>query len=306
MELDKLSALIESVKTGSINKASEKLGYTQSGLVYVINTVEKELGAKIIRRDHGGVALTNVGKAIFPTMEALVKSGNALQNHIDYLRNSTRQTIRVGIYSSLTLEWFPQIIRVYRTHHPNAAFDIRTGVMNLNRLLSESQIDIFIGESFLMPDAVWNPLGEDQMYAAIHRELPLANAPSITLEMLQDYLVIMPTLLSKNVVACALRRKNIHYPRQINLTTEDGSVTLKMVSQNTGVSFVSSLYSAECPPNVVLRPFSPPIIRKIGYAVRKDFPLSPAVSEFLHFLQCLYPESAQQSPLLQGLPGNQE
>ena len=56
MDSKKLEILMTAVNLGSFSKASEMVGYTQSGLTHLINGLEREIGMTLIRRDHSGIA----------------------------------------------------------------------------------------------------------------------------------------------------------------------------------------------------------------------------------------------------------
>ena len=58
MDTKKVDALIETVRTGSINKAALELGYTQSGLTYLLNSLEGELGVIAGQEEHVESALS--------------------------------------------------------------------------------------------------------------------------------------------------------------------------------------------------------------------------------------------------------
>ena len=55
MDSKKLEILMTAVNLGSFSKASEMVGYTQSGLTHLINRLEREIGMTLIRRDHSGI-----------------------------------------------------------------------------------------------------------------------------------------------------------------------------------------------------------------------------------------------------------
>ena len=44
MDTVKLAALLTAAELGSISKAAEALGYTQSGVTHIINSLEEEAG----------------------------------------------------------------------------------------------------------------------------------------------------------------------------------------------------------------------------------------------------------------------
>ena len=61
MESKKLEALLMAVDLGSFTKAAEVLGYTQSGLTHMMNSLEKEVGFTLLERGRSGVRLTAAG-----------------------------------------------------------------------------------------------------------------------------------------------------------------------------------------------------------------------------------------------------
>ena len=55
MESKKLEALLMAVDLGSFTKAAEVLGYTQSGLTHMMNSLENEIGLRLLDRSYSGV-----------------------------------------------------------------------------------------------------------------------------------------------------------------------------------------------------------------------------------------------------------
>ena len=58
MDEKKLHSFLTIIKKGSINKAAEELGYTQSALSQMVQSMEQELDGKLVVRTPGGVTLT--------------------------------------------------------------------------------------------------------------------------------------------------------------------------------------------------------------------------------------------------------
>ena len=108
------------------------------------------------------------------------------------------------------------------------------------------------------------------MWVAAYTGLPIARKDMVTLEMLSEYPVIFPNINQKNVVSRRLEELGISYRNQTDIYTEDGSITLSMVQQSKGVSFVTRMYEPECPKNVRLIPLDPPIVREIGVVLNRN------------------------------------
>mgnify|MGYP000190533840 CR=1 FL=1 len=59
------------VDLGSFSKASEVVGYTQSGLTHLVNSLEREIGFPLIVRSHNGISLTEQGRDLMPDIRSV-------------------------------------------------------------------------------------------------------------------------------------------------------------------------------------------------------------------------------------------
>lgn len=59
---------LEAIDVGSFSGAAEKLGYTPSGVVHMMNSLEKEFGFPLFQRSNKGVTLTPDGERIVPVL----------------------------------------------------------------------------------------------------------------------------------------------------------------------------------------------------------------------------------------------
>lgn len=284
METKKLSAFIETIEIGSINKAAESIGYTQSGLSYMLNKLEDELGVKLLKRSHAGIMLTPEGEELFPVIREITEKEKEMEQKLERIKRRECEVIRIGTYSGLMISWLPAIINRYKERHPSVRFEIHTGFNQLNDLLEEDKVDIVFCEQHLVDrnsDHKWEFLFEDEMCIAIHDSLPLAKEETIKLEMLKGYPVMYPVVNHKNIVALKLKQLGITFENKTEIYTDDGSITLSMVDKNKGISFLSGLYQAECPQHVCMKSVSPKLYRQIGVAVNEKKAQPRAVPQFL-------------------------
>ena len=73
MSLKKYEAFVKTVELGSLTKAAEALGSTQSRISHVLSDLEKEYGLTLLHRSRGGVELTEAGAMILPKMQAVLR-----------------------------------------------------------------------------------------------------------------------------------------------------------------------------------------------------------------------------------------
>ncbi len=54
MDTKKLEALAAAVQYGSFTRAAEALGYTQSGMTHMMNSLERDIGFPVLLRGRAG------------------------------------------------------------------------------------------------------------------------------------------------------------------------------------------------------------------------------------------------------------
>ena len=96
MDVKKVSALLTAIEKGSLTSAAAELGYTQSGLTHMMNTLEAELGLNLLVRSKNGVHLSPAGQELLPDMRALVEAAAALESSADKLLPQLPGPYRMG------------------------------------------------------------------------------------------------------------------------------------------------------------------------------------------------------------------
>ena len=96
MDTKKLEALAAAVEYGSFTRAAENLGYTQSGLTHMMNSLEKDIGFPVLLRGRQGVRLTPAGERIFPLIRNLLDADEALGREIGRINTNREETVRIA------------------------------------------------------------------------------------------------------------------------------------------------------------------------------------------------------------------
>ena len=95
MDSKKLEILVTAADLGSFTRASEVVGYTQSGLTHMMDTLEREIGLPLLRRTHSGIQLTEYGTKLMPEIRAFLRANANLENQIAALKEQAKTTIRM-------------------------------------------------------------------------------------------------------------------------------------------------------------------------------------------------------------------
>ena len=110
MESKKIKALLAAAETGSLTAAAAQLGYTQAGLTQMMNSVENELGLRMLVRGKNGVRLSDAGQSLLEPMRSFVAAAEDLERGVERQREEDRRAIRIGAYASISRQWLPAIL----------------------------------------------------------------------------------------------------------------------------------------------------------------------------------------------------
>ena len=118
MANQKYDAFLTVARLGSFKAAAEELGYTQAGISYLVNALEKELGLTLFLREYGGVHLTTEGREVLGLVQAINADEHALAARVRELADREGGLVRVGAFTSVAIEWFPSIARAFLDQYP--------------------------------------------------------------------------------------------------------------------------------------------------------------------------------------------
>jgi DNA-binding transcriptional LysR family regulator len=102
----------------SFTRAAERLVVSQPALSKQIRQLELMLGASLFERDRRRVSLTEAGSALLATARQLVADWDVAVGQIDQLVTAEKQTLTVGLLTSLGRDLYPSIARVFADRQP--------------------------------------------------------------------------------------------------------------------------------------------------------------------------------------------
>ena len=174
MDSRKLEILMAAVDLGSLSRAAEVVGYTQSGLTHLVDSLEREIGLTLVQRDHSGIALTEEGNALMPAIREFLRANARLENQISAITEKSAQTIRVAAYASIAMRWMPEILYRFRRVCPHIDVDLRTVDHELEpfELLEAWRTDVIFAARQSAFACDWTPLHNDAMYAILPADYP--------------------------------------------------------------------------------------------------------------------------------------
>lgn len=279
MSIKKYEILLRVVELGSLTKAAEASGCSQSAVSHILNDLEEEFGFSILKRSRGGVQLTENGARILPSIRGILNYYEQLNQTVASIRGLDTGVIRVGTVTSVAVQWLPGILKQFMQEHPGIDFKLLNGDYgDVNRWLSEGSIDV--GFLALPADANCEciPLMEDRMLAILPKEHPFASLPKFPVAQVQ-YESFISLLESSDQDTRAIWNNSGVTPN-IRFTSKDDYAIIAMVEHGLGMSIMPELLLQNHTDNVVVRELVPKASRLIGLAIPNASRTSPATRSF--------------------------
>ena len=293
MDAKKLAALAAAVDQGSFTRAAEQLGYTQSGLTHMMNSLEREIGFSVLLRDRRGVRLTPAGQRIMPMVRQCLAANQALEREITLVNSHQEETVRVASYASIAMHWLPGIIQRFREECPDVDVDIRMAdhVDVPYELLAQGKMDAILVSPQDEGQYEWVHLADDPMFAVLPRDFDTQGMTAFPLAAFEARDFIMPSQgFDKDIMRIFNR---IGVKPHILPTWVDDPTVISMVSHGLGVSMMTELTVRGRTDGVKLLPVEPASSRELGLAVRS---LDAASDGLRHFIDCTKRVVAEMQP----------
>ncbi|MBQ3077540.1 MAG: LysR family transcriptional regulator [Clostridia bacterium] len=264
MESRKLEILMIAADLGSLSRASEVVGYTQSGLSHMMDALEKEVGFALLKRGPGGIRLTEQGAQLMPAIREFLQANANLEQRIREIAESEPSVIRVAAYSSISMHWMPEILYRFRRLCPQLHVDLRMVDHALEpfELLESGQTDVIFASRQQYACCDWTPLYHERMYAILPRDYPLREEGGFPLKEFEGLEFIMPWGRFDKEVHAAMAPVGV----QLNARSPrvDDETVIRMVGRGLGVSMMSELMIRGRTDDVLCVPVQPPAIRELG------------------------------------------
>jgi DNA-binding transcriptional LysR family regulator len=135
-----LATLCAVADTGSLAAAARALNLSNAAVAEQIQTLERELGTRLVQRQGRSVALTSEGFAVVDASREILTRVSDLKQvaQLDQLRGS----LRIGSVSTALISIVPLALETIARHHPSISINILPGTStHLYRMLEMNEID---------------------------------------------------------------------------------------------------------------------------------------------------------------------
>lgn len=267
----------------SFSRAAEALALTQPAVSQQVGALERQLGAELLERRPGGLALTEAGELLLEHANALSDRLRLADVQLGELVASAGARLRVGAFPSALASVVPDAIAALRASDPEVLVEVQEAY------LEDLAAGVLVGDlhtAICFEDAGAEPrahpglqrheLGREPMDAVVPPDHRLARRRSIRLDALAEDTWTAPSpdqLVYRACVAAGFE------PR-IAYITRDPLAIRGLVAAGLGVTLVPRLLAGQLPGIRTLR-LSRNVPHRRLYALTPESGARPAALAFV-------------------------
>ncbi len=279
----KYLAFVKTVERGSFTKAAEDLNYAQSSVSKMIADLEKEWGMTLLERSKKGVCLTSAGEQLLPVLRKVLNEHRELEEQIDGLKGLETGLVRIGTFSSVAINWLPEIFSQLQKEYPGIEYEMLLGdYEEVEHWIDVGRVDC----GFLRLPTATNleaiPLTNDEYKVVLPLGHALAVRETVAITQLQQQPFLLLEHGGKTEVSDLLEKYKVN--PDIRFTTWEDFAIMAMVEKGMGISILPDLILKRVPYRLEIRSLEEPYYRTIGLAMKNRDHVTPAVRKFMEYL----------------------
>ena len=242
IRLRQLTYFVESVRSGSILKASEKLHVSQPAITSSLRDLEQKLGAKLLNRNRSGVDLTEYGKLFIHYAESVLAEMNTGVSRLEAFIKSELGHVSMGAPPINVHRWLPQAITQFKQKHPHVVVTVRPASNDVVLpLLKLGEIDFVIGaagSSQQMTGLLHEVLFRERVCLTARRGHPLSRRGRVGVEDLgeQPWFIPFPYVQFRDEMQSIFRKNNISAPK--NLVEASWNIATDYLQRSDAISIL--------------------------------------------------------------------
>ncbi|MBP2077056.1 LysR family transcriptional regulator [Oceanobacillus polygoni] len=287
MSIQRFEILNKVVQLQNITKAATELNLSQSGISYAIKNLEEELDVQLLIRNRSGVTLTSEGERIYQHSLSVTKAYENLIQEAAAIKGIERGTIHIGTFASVTTNWIPKIITVFKERFPGITIKIyEDDYQSLENAVIAGELDCCFSTISNNKQLAYIPLKKDKLYCIVSNDCPLSKQKVMKISQIGDYPLIKPKADWDNEISDFFSSHKIN-PAIAYEVSDDQSI-IALVQANLGINIRPGLVLTNRTPNITVLDLEDDAYRMIGLATCNH--VSHATQRFISVVTELFQE----------------
>jgi DNA-binding transcriptional LysR family regulator len=285
MDFDQLETFLEVARLSSFSRAAERRFRTQPAISSQIRALEEEVGAKLLDRSGGKVAMTAAGKVFQKYAEENLEQRRIMMVALAEMHRVPRGEIVVSANEGTCLHILPEVFAEFKRQYPSVGVGVKR--LEHNKIL-EAIIDNscdFGVVSMPVPDKRLTvvPIHRDELIVITPPRHPLAGKKKATVAEVVEYPLLLPKVgRTRDALETLFHERRLK--PIVSMEMDSSELLKRFVAADVGVGFIPRSHVAEdlqAKALAALTLADASIQRELALVFRKDKALSRAALAFI-------------------------
>jgi LysR family transcriptional regulator, low CO2-responsive transcriptional regulator len=293
MDFDQIETFLEVARLSSFSRAAERRFRTQPAISSQIRSLEDEVGAKLLDRSGGKVAMTAAGKVFQKYGEDSIEQRRIMLVTLAEMHRVPRGEIVVSANEGTCLHILPEVFAEFKRQYPNVAVNVKR--MEHNKILEaiiDNSCDFGI-VSLPVPDKRLTivPIHREELIVITPPRHPLAKRAKATVAEVLEYPLLLPKV-GRTRDALEMLFHERHLKPIVSMELDSSELLKRFVAADVGIGFIPRSHVAEdlqAKALAALTLADASIQRDLALVFRKDKALSRAALAFIDIAVKLKP-----------------
>jgi DNA-binding transcriptional LysR family regulator len=285
MDFDQLETFLEVARLSSFSRAAERRFRTQPAISSQIRALEEEVGAKLLDRSGGKVAVTGPGKVFQKYAEDVLEQRRVMLVALAEMHRVPRGELVVSANEGTCLHILPEVFAEFKRQYPSVAVSVKR--LEHNKILEaiiENSCDFGV-VSMPVPDKRLTvvPIHRDELIVITPPHHPLAGQNKASVAEVVEYPLLLPKVgRTRDALEMLFHERKLK-PR-ISMELDSSELLKRFVAADVGIGFIPRSHVAEdlqANALAALTLADASIQRELALVFRKDKALSRAALAFI-------------------------
>ena len=285
MDFDQLETFLEVARLSSFSRAAERRFRTQPAISSQIRSLEEEVGAKLLDRGGGRVALTSAGSVFKKFAEDLLEARRQMLATVAETHRVPRGKIVVSANEGTCLYILPEVFAHFKQAYPGVAVSVKRSERGrtIEDVLDNSCDFGVVSMPVKDKRLAVVPIHRDELVVITAPGHHLAGHKKATLADVGEYPLLLPKSgRTRDTLDALFQERNLR--PNVSMELDSSELLKRFVGANVGVGFMSYSNVAEDLQTKALAALTiadAKIQRDLGLVYRKDKALSRAAQAFI-------------------------
>jgi len=293
MDFDQIETFLEVARLSSFSRAAERRFRTQPAISSQIRALEEEVGAKLLDRSGGKVAVTGPGKVFQKYAEDTLEQRRVMLVALAEMHRVPRGEIVVSANEGTCLHILPEVFAEFKRQYPKVGVGVKR--LEHNKILEaiiDNSCDFGI-VSMPVPDKRLTvvPIHRDELIVITPPDHPLAAQKKATVAEVVEYPLLLPKVgRTRDALETLFHERRLK--PIISMELDSSELMKRFVAADVGVGFIPRSHVAEdlqAKALAALTLADASLQRDLALVFRKDKALSRAALAFIDIAVKLKP-----------------